>query len=1251
MFEKNTARCLSLLLCFCMVFSILPFSAFATEAETFTEEHSTETASEVLYENPVVQEFQTQMNDMLTYYLGSANVAPKDVPALAALLDEYALSDAAFEILVMAEDMTYAMEDGLMNEEEAKSLVDNNPAAVAFSDYAMDYAELPNINLYKNGNFTPINGIAVNVSSANDTSESSGTVTVTAKGSGGFFGISAKTQTATITITNNTGNNGTLSFDWTASSVHELIIDGEKNGNSSGSFSKALSTGASVTITVTTDKNSTINKLVMRNFAFVESLAAAQITVNYNGSLGGVTANGDPVTANTVYPFAAEGDKKDVTFVAVPNSGTGFIAWVESATNKILSTKSTYIVEPTTSELAIKAVFGTNAHFQVNGYLYENWASAINAANGNGTVILMNSATLPTGDYKIPQGVTLLIPFDDAHTLITANMENHLHTVDTTFPEKVEYRRLTMADGAKITVNEGGAISISSRAHIQMVGQTGPYGSIVMDKGSSITIENGANLYAWGYIFPGSNGAGTVTIKSGGAAYENMMVMDYTNSAGAALNIYGGQGSEAWNAFANLNGGKAFPLRTYSLRNVEVPMTLNYGATSYGYYNLYGSNAGTHSGYIAFIGDSAGDVFQLSASDSNIVKSYVSGKAVMEVNGDASLNPLKVDIKTSLASGTMDTSKSSGIPLGAEYSVRINRGVSTLSDSVIFCEGSFLEVGENATMQARKNIYVLDSAEDYGAINPELTGETNCYDIHGVNYVYSDTDAVLDINGKLIADGGFYTTASKAAITSSKGTGIIEFNGANDKTSIPLKYDRGGVYDVGVYSAYLKNGDGNHTTFQVRTGTRYVYSKEHNKWAPDNHTSNAGVVTPPTCEDKGYTIYTCACGYSYKSNEVAALGHSYNAVVTAPTCTAGGYTTYTCSNCGDSYQDNPTEKVEHAWDDGVVTQEPTPETEGVKTITCSACGATKTEKVPVKKLKISYASMTMANSLDMNFAFEKNQVEDWSGYSVQITKIGESTATQTIAFEKWASTTINGIEHYYVTFTGIAAKEMTDQIEVQILKNGNVVSEIWKDSVREQAMRNLANTDKQMTKTMVVDMLNYGAAAQVKLGYRTSDLANSKLTETQKGFATKEAKFENTCTQNSQNGYYANVVLGTSLQSVMAFSKETGIENAQTAEIEFTNHYGTSKNFTMNVSDLKKDANGYWIINITETVIADGRRPITCTFKNGDSIIYSVTDSIESYVARAVSLDTTGSNICSMLMKFSDSAYAYLHAKALGTLQ
>jgi len=137
------------------------------------------------------------------------------------------------------------------------------------------------------------------------------------------------------------------------------------------------------------------------------------------------------------------------------------------------------------------------------------------------------------------------------------------------------------------------------------------------------------------------------------------------------------------------------------------------------------------------------------------------------------------------------------------------------------------------------------------------------------------------------------------------------------------------------------------------------------------------VITAPTCEDKGYTTYTCAtCNDSYKADETAALGHTrqtvvgndatctstgltdgvvcsvcdkvliaqavipakghdYESVVTAPTCQDAGYTTNTCSVCGDAYVTNYVSAKGHSY--GASVTAPTCEAAGFTTYTCSVC--------------------------------------------------------------------------------------------------------------------------------------------------------------------------------------------------------------------------------------------------------------------------------------------------------------------------
>lgn len=74
--------------------------------------------------------------------------------------------------------------------------------------------------------------------------------------------------------------------------------------------------------------------------------------------------------------------------------------------------------------------------------------------------------------------------------------------------------------------------------------------------------------------------------------------------------------------------------------------------------------------------------------------------------------------------------------------------------------------------------------------------------------------------------------------------------------------------------------------------------------------------------------------------------HAYGEwrTVADPTCTEGGEQVRACEICG-AEQSQELAATGHAWDGGVVTQEPTENSEGVRTYTCTACGQTKSEAI------------------------------------------------------------------------------------------------------------------------------------------------------------------------------------------------------------------------------------------------------------------------------------------------------------------
>ncbi len=101
-------------------------------------------------------------------------------------------------------------------------------------------------------------------------------------------------------------------------------------------------------------------------------------------------------------------------------------------------------------------------------------------------------------------------------------------------------------------------------------------------------------------------------------------------------------------------------------------------------------------------------------------------------------------------------------------------------------------------------------------------------------------------------------------------------------------------------------------------------------------TDYSTTIIQPTCTKKGYTIYTCECGYSYVDDYVGVKPHSYTSVVTKePTHLAEGVKTFTCT-CGAGYTDTIPKKPEHTYYVSKIIA-PLCESVGYTTYSC-ACG-------------------------------------------------------------------------------------------------------------------------------------------------------------------------------------------------------------------------------------------------------------------------------------------------------------------------
>ena len=448
------------------------------------------------------------------------------------------------------------------------------------------------------------------------------------------------------------------------------------------------------------------------------------------------------------------------------------------------------------------------ATFSVNKTSYTDLNAAIDAAMSgrNKTIVVATDGTL-SGNYTIPAGVTLLVPFDDANTLYTTEPGS----VKTAAAQSA-FRTLTLTDNASITVN--GAISVGGKLYTStsthVCKPTGAYGQIKMSGGSRITVANGGALYAWGYI----TGSGNVRITSGATVYECFQVTDWR----------GGTATSGFFTPADVN--KVFPFTQYYVQNVEAPLTVEYGGSEKTYITAYNQKIP-----IDFVG--AGGMFEL-AEGASFTKTYdpAADRISFDISGNASLKGIKMKVFVF----TIDSAKYV-LPITNNVNINIHSGVTTISQDAALLPGVRVTIDQGAELniQAKANLYVYDAdqwSKDYvwgsgNGISPVA------YSPSGKgNRAVSDT--AIDVNGVLRVAGSVYTTAGGADICSGAGTGQYvqaAVPGTAENTYQCTQSDSGVTpVAIPITPAKLHNADGSYTeTAASKAGDTYVYA--NGKWA------------------------------------------------------------------------------------------------------------------------------------------------------------------------------------------------------------------------------------------------------------------------------------------------------------------------------------------------------------------------------------------------------------------------------------
>ncbi len=379
--------------------------------------------------------------------------------------------------------------------------------------------------------------------------------------------------------------------------------------------------------------------------------------------------------------------------------------------------------------------------------------------------------------------------------------------------------------------------------------------------------------------------------------------------------------------------------------------------------------------------------------------------------------------------------------------------------------------------------------------------------------------------------------------------------------------------------------------------------------------------------------------YARVEGEMPACPHSETVIKNAveATCQEAGYTgdTY-CALCFiELSKGTATETGDHTYVDG----------------TCSVCGASEAPAVtPDENLKFTM-NISVGAAMSVSYNVMASAVSKYADFYLEVSKAspeGEPTVI-TYGLTEGHEPMVNMMGIIYsATFAGISAKQMGDEFsttlyaidaEGNLYKGETVVESIKGYLVSKSSEENATDAFK----TMSVDMLKYGAAAQTIFAYGTDNLVTADLSEELLAYATVELPEATDISAASGEGatISVNVTVGSKVELGLSIFK-TGLSAPETVRCEIRDSEGNllAEPTVANAMNMMFSA-GY-----SEVGAREMRKPITATFYMGDEAVsQTITWSVESYVAQVRANENSTANDIAMvnaMLTYGDAVAAYL---------
>lgn len=436
--------------------------------------------------------------------------------------------------------------------------------------------------------------------------------------------------------------------------------------------------------------------------------------------------------------------------------------------------------------------------------------------------------------------------------------------------------------------------------------------------------------------------------------------------------------------------------------------------------------------------------------------------------------------------------------------------------------------------------------------------------------------------------------------------------------------------------------------------------------AAKGHTKVTIPAVAATCTKTGLTagVKCSICNTVItKQTTVAAKGHTEvidKAV--APTCTATGLTEGKhCSVCNTVTTAQTTVPAKGHKKITVIDRLPAFEETGLNHLECEVCnenlGETTVPALTFQTLGLRH-NCSFGNDLSMLYAIPVESLRNCSDIRLKVVKDYILQDGTTEAREKLLTPVeyaIDGTLYYRFDYKEVSAKEIGDTLtaSLEFTKGEREYNgKVDEYSLKRYAEERLTASANESFKRLLVDLLNYGAAAQSYFEYKTDKPVNADLTEEQKALSLGKYSGITKVVSDEDTGVYEaeitrkNIKFGNRIELLVATS--FGIDSDLSGvklKVVYTTASGEEGVETIDGADFvyRTDVNSYTAY-FNGLKASEFRSVLFLTLVRGDEAISAtVKYSLDTYAANRLEA-STDENYKELLKKtliYSDSAKNY----------